>query len=642
MLGSRGVLYDETPHDRAASASTRVPTTFNDTTGPLKAAFMILLQFFADDPTLYPKPRIRSRMLSLSSLGLLVSVTLAQSNTNPQNATAFSLLYGYPLLAWQSYYAPILEEVGANTWRHSRTLNTAANRTVVKPNVDTLYSQFIYDLSQSNVKITIPDVPAYSFKLFSFYDPFGDNFANIGTGGFYQPGNYLITPYDRPGGSAVPGLQTTNSSSSSYGGTVSSPTPYGTLLVRWGVNATNVGTVHQWQDECSSQVLAPSPDISGPNMPRLESLITVYRASSTPADNVMNLLAHLSPPNAPAATLKAAGISNETYMSQSSVNLTLANATAVTMAAEAATDPGNIVPMNNDWTVLNPKLIGVYGTNYALRTVIAISGYLALRNPFAVYPTWSNASAGNANAVLTLGPNEALLLTFTGKPLLQEAGFWSLTAYGGDYFLIPNAMDVYALGDRSNITYPNGRRVYGGNIANDGSFQILLQPADVTPPANWTSNWLPAPASGGQVIPQLRFFVAEKGLIDGTYAYPKLERILVRSPEARGTSGGGGSATSTSGGSTASAGTGSPSPSSSAGSQDKRYVIESIVEIVDVLCILHISCNRSSIVLQTTESNPIHLRVILKRLKVTAFVVLPSSANIGERGLTTSSVAIGR
>ena len=53
---------------------------------------------------------------------------------------------------------------------------------MVKPNVDTLYSYLVYDLSQSNVEVTIPDVPATEFKLFSFYDPFGDNFANVGTG----------------------------------------------------------------------------------------------------------------------------------------------------------------------------------------------------------------------------------------------------------------------------------------------------------------------------------------------------------------------------------------------------------------------------------------------------------------------------
>ena len=100
----------------------------------------------------------------------LISFVVAQSETNQQNATAFSLLYGYPLLAWQKYYTPIVDEVGVNEWRHSRELSEAADRSVVKPNVDTLYSNVILDLSQWNVEITLPDIPAGDFKLFSFYD----------------------------------------------------------------------------------------------------------------------------------------------------------------------------------------------------------------------------------------------------------------------------------------------------------------------------------------------------------------------------------------------------------------------------------------------------------------------------------------
>ena len=458
---------------------------------------------------------------------IILPFTIAQSAINPQNATAFSLLYGYPLLAWQKFFATIVEDVGANTWRHARELSTAANHTVVKPNVDTLYSTFIYDLSQSNVEITIPDIPDYELKLFSFYDPFGDNFANIGTGGFYRPGTYLIRPYDRPGGSSDVGLQVTNGTSGQYEGSINSPTTYGTLLVRWAINSTDAEVVHKWQDECGSQVLAPSKNLTDVSQASLQSLISVYNEDDSVAANVMNLLPHYTAADEPTAQLEVAGIANGKYTPVASVNLTLANATAIAEAEAAAEDPANISLLNNGWAVLSPTEIGIYGTNYALRTIVAISSYLALRNPFAVYPTWSSSTSDNANAALTLGPDEAILFTFSGKPPLQPAGFWSLTAYGGDYYLIPNPIDVYALGDRSNVTYSDGSLVYGDNAdaTHDDMFQILLQPADVAPPANWTNNWLPAPAGGGQVVSQLRFYVAKQPLLDGSYAYPVLEKI---------------------------------------------------------------------------------------------------------------------
>jgi hypothetical protein len=452
----------------------------------------------------------------------------AQSYPDPQNATAFSLLYGYPLLAWQNAYVPVIDAVGANKWQHSRELSVPTDRDVVKPNVDTLYSRLIYDLSQSNIEVTIPDVPAENFKLFSFYDPFGDNFANVGTGGFYTAGTYLVRPYDRPGGSSNVGLQSSNGTASDYVATISSPTLYGTLLVRWGVNSTNANIVHGWQNECESKVLAPSKDITNANSPQLKTLVDAYNMKDSPAKNVMNLLAKYAPSNSPYDQFEAAGIAHGNYTPVSSVNLTAANATAVEMVAAAATDSQNINVENHGWSVLSPKYIGIYRTNYALRTLIALTGYLALRNPYAVYPTWSNASSGNANAFLNLKSDEAILFTFSGKPPLQEAGFWSLTAYGSDYFLIPNKQGVYALGDRSNITYSDGTRVYSTSKAgsNDRSFQVLLQPADVAPPANWTSNWLPAPAGGGDVVAQLRFFVAKNSLIDGSYEFPLVEKVI--------------------------------------------------------------------------------------------------------------------
>jgi Protein of unknown function (DUF1254) len=94
-----------------------------------------------------------------------------RAQSTEQNATAFALLYGYPLLAFEKLAPSILDLVGVNKIVHARVLATAANRTVVKPNVDTLYSTMIFDLSQANVVITVPDIPADQFHLFSYYDP---------------------------------------------------------------------------------------------------------------------------------------------------------------------------------------------------------------------------------------------------------------------------------------------------------------------------------------------------------------------------------------------------------------------------------------------------------------------------------------
>ena len=59
--------------------------------------------------------------------------------------------------------------------------------------------------------------------------------------------------------------------------------------------------------------------------------------------------------------------------------------------------------------------------------------------------------------------------------------------YGADNYLIPNSGNRYAIGDRSNLTYADGDLVYGNASSRNGPFQILIQPADMMQPANWTN-----------------------------------------------------------------------------------------------------------------------------------------------------------
>ena len=58
----------------------------------------------------------------------------------------------------------------------------------------------------------------------------------------------------------------------------------------------------------------------------------------------------------------------------------------------------------------------------------------------------------------------------------MEGGFWSVTAYGSDDFLIDNPIDRYCINDRTKFV-----------LNDDGSLDILLseeQPDDI-------ANWLP-------------------------------------------------------------------------------------------------------------------------------------------------------
>ncbi|KAK3081567.1 hypothetical protein LTS18_005352 [Coniosporium uncinatum] len=475
------------------------------------------------------------RDLAAATVCLLqCSLVTAQSNSaapSAQNATAFALLYGYPLLSFQQLApAAIAQAGGTNHLFHSRELQTPEDRRVVKPNVDTLYSTMIFDLSQNDVNITIPSIPEEQYHLFSYYDPYGDNFANTGSGNLNAAGSYLLrrTPESATYGVVANNATGAGGGSSTYQAYVNSPTDYGILLIRWAVyNLSNHESIHVYQDR--TQVSA-ADRVSGRQATPLAQIEQRNFTGSVP-ERILNLLSAFSSANPPElaseeepvnADLTEAGISNGTYTPSSGVDLETVDAAALG-TIRSAVNSSTLTNLGNGWSMISPNSTGDFGTNYGLRAAVAASGYLMLKAPNALYPSWNNATDGApvGGTQYSLGAQESFLYTFSGKPDLQDIGFWSLTAYADNY-LIPNNLNVYALGDRSNLNYPDGSSVYGSD--NDDLFQILVQPADITPPANWTNNWLPAPAGGGNISLLLRWYAAEEGLTNGSYVYPVVTR----------------------------------------------------------------------------------------------------------------------
>ena len=100
--------------------------------------------------------------------------------------------------------------------------------------------------------------------------------------------------------------------------------------------------------------------------------------------------------------------------------------------------------------------------------------------------------------------------------------------YDAEGFLIDNSQDTYRLGDRDNLTYSDGTLVYPPSMRfepNPKPFQILVQAADAAPPANWTSNWIPSPAGGGNFTVLMRLYETQDELISGEYVYPVVKQV---------------------------------------------------------------------------------------------------------------------
>ena len=57
-----------------------------------------------------------------------------------------------------------------NKYYHSRELTKPADQSVVRPNVDTLYSSAAIDLSHSDIVITIPSIDGDRYWNYPLYD----------------------------------------------------------------------------------------------------------------------------------------------------------------------------------------------------------------------------------------------------------------------------------------------------------------------------------------------------------------------------------------------------------------------------------------------------------------------------------------
>lgn len=131
--------------------------------------------------------------------------------------------------------------------------------------------------------------------------------------------------------------------------------------------------------------------------------------------------------------------------------------------------------------------IGDFGTEYNYRALVALAGLGANTVNVAIYP---KTNIDDTGAVLTGEKN--YVMHFDTLPPTLKGGFWSVTAYGSDDFLIENPIDRYCVNDRSDF-----------KCNEDGSLDITLskeQPED-------TSNWLPV--SDGEFHLYMRIYTPD-------------------------------------------------------------------------------------------------------------------------------------
>lgn len=423
---------------------------------------------------------------------------------------AEAYLYGYPLVMMDLTRAHAARTQGPeNRLLRVRGFPGPDFRDVVRPNVDTLYTSAFIDMAQGPWVFEMPPNKV-RYELMPFMDAWTNVFAAPGTrlnGG--QGARLLLAAADWQG--EVPaGLSL-----------VRAPTRLVWLIGRTQTRGeTDFPLVHRLQDDLSLRRLTdwqagrktPHETEPGWQADRPAPPPPIAQMQTMATTEFFTRLARLIVDNPPPAAdspvltkLEKLGLRRgqpPDWTLPQRWTMALARWLADRGVARELASPRGLV---NGWST-PPALLGRYGQDYNTRAVVAMVGLGANLPADAMYPSARVDGQGRP-----LNGSRRYRLHFKSDALPPVRAFWSVTAYGADDFLIANALQRHALGDRDPLVFNP-----------DGSLDLWLQAE--APAQAPLSNWLPL--RRGQVfVLNARLYWPRPEALDGRWAMPAVERL---------------------------------------------------------------------------------------------------------------------
>jgi len=455
--------------------------------------------------------RLRAFLALAGALTALGAPASAHAQVTPAQAEQLgheAYRYGIPLLEFlrirremTSVKAPDGQgNAPVNALANARAFARPSDRTVVAPNHDTLYSLAQLDLGKGPIVLSHPDMGRRYFD-FEFVDPYTNVLGYIGTRTTGTHAGRVQIAWTKKPGRRIPGVKVIRSK-------------YRRV---WMIGRTLAqeasADLRRAKAKMRQYRLSPAPALRSrrPGKPRKHPLPTDGLAWLRALDGA---LAQNPPPARDKPLLdrlRTVGVGPGLNPADASLSADVLEALSKGVEAEAADLPNSSridvlqkALAHGGWLYL-PSRVGAYGTDYLLRAQLAILGIGANTPAEAVYPT---ALADSTGALLT-GAN-SYRLVFRRGHLPPARGFWSITMYDFDGFLVPNAAHRYSLGP----THPPLVR------RRDGSIVIAIQQ---TRPTEHDVNWLPAPAGGFRL--SLRLYWPKASVLSGDWQPPPLERL---------------------------------------------------------------------------------------------------------------------
>ena len=472
---------------------------------------------------------IRAAGLALGAAATIVGAVgtaQAASDLSVKEATSIATdayVYGYSLVTTDVTRIQMSNVAQANDDLHA-PVNQFANvkryppanfRGVSAPNADTLYSVAWLDLKEPQV-FSHPDM-GKRFHLFEMVDLWMTDLPSPSSRtGDGKAANYLLTTPDWKG--AVPaGMKH-----------LVIPTRYMVILGRTyadgsdadykAVNALQaqykITPLSAWGKPYTPKAPAvdPNPGISMTDKPQAVILAMGTEGYFNWLSKRMCDAAPAAPADAPAlARFAKIGFVPCKPFSLSSLDPAVQAAlkdlprTALDKIGANQKSMGSVV---NGWIIT--KGLGVYGTDYMKRAVVAAFGWPANLQEDAVYPYTTVDAQGK-----TLNGANKYTLTFAKDKLPPVNGFWSITMYEIDqgWWFVPNPLNKFTVSLRDKPKFNA-----------DGSLTLYFQ--NESPGKDKEANWLPAPK--GDFIPMLRMYwpkANDPSILNGSWTPPSVQKV---------------------------------------------------------------------------------------------------------------------
>ena len=414
-------------------------------------------------------------------------------------------IYGYPMILME--YTRRSTQAPYNIFIHKRRLIGADDRNVVRPNNDSLYSISYLDLAAEPIVLHVPDIPGTPgthdrYYIMQIMDAWTNVFANpstITTGNAAQ--DFVLCGPNWHG--RLPKPMTI----------FRAPTNLVWILGRTQVYGEyDLSAVHAIQNAYRLTPLSGWPGataiVSNPPQSVGSGITPPEQVAALTGMQFFQELYSLMQAN-PAAPwdmpalkrFEAIGfVPGEEFNPPADVREAINAAPALALERIMAHWNTPLGESANGWNMLL-KGIGTYGTDYLTRAAVAWSGLGANLPEDAVYPV----AFSDINEDLLDG-TQSYRIHFDADQAPPVDGFWSLTLYDAEAYLVANPWNRYAIHDTDPPQFNS-----------DGSLDIYLQ---ATPPsdAGLFANWLPTPATN--FILTIRMYAPHTSVLKGKWVPP--------------------------------------------------------------------------------------------------------------------------